>query len=69
VNSHDVIFNTKGLTKSFKECTAVDNVNLSVERGSIQALIGPIAQELLLVCITILQALDLGARLQLDLFL
>jgi branched-chain amino acid transport system ATP-binding protein len=41
VNSHDVILNTQEMTKSFKGFTAVNNVNLSVERGSIHALIGP----------------------------
>jgi branched-chain amino acid transport system ATP-binding protein len=41
VKSGDVILNTQGLTKSFKGFTAVNNVDLSVERGSIHALIGP----------------------------
>lgn len=38
---HDVILETKGLTKEFKGFVAVDNVNLRVRRGSIHALIGP----------------------------
>jgi branched-chain amino acid transport system ATP-binding protein len=37
----DVILETRGLTKEFKGFVAVDNVNLSVVRGSIHALIGP----------------------------
>lgn len=41
MNLDDVILNTQGLTKSFKGFTAVNNVNLSVKRGSIHALIGP----------------------------
>ena len=41
MNSHDVILNTQEMTKSFKGFTAVNNINLSVERGSIHALIGP----------------------------
>ena len=41
MKSGDVILNTQGLTKSFKGFTAVNNVDLSVERGSIHALIGP----------------------------
>jgi branched-chain amino acid transport system ATP-binding protein len=37
----DVILETKRLTKEFKGFVAVDNVNLSVRRGTIHALIGP----------------------------
>jgi branched-chain amino acid transport system ATP-binding protein len=37
----DIILETRGLTKEFKGFVAVDNVNLSVSRGSIHALIGP----------------------------
>jgi branched-chain amino acid transport system ATP-binding protein len=37
----DVILETKNLTKEFKGFTAVDNVNLRVQRGHIHALIGP----------------------------
>jgi branched-chain amino acid transport system ATP-binding protein len=37
----DVILETRGLTKEFKGFVAVDNVDLSVVRGSIHALIGP----------------------------
>lgn len=37
----DVILETKHLTKEFKGFTAVDDVNLEVERGHIHALIGP----------------------------
>ena len=37
----DVILETRGLTKEFKGFTAVADVNLKVERGSIHALIGP----------------------------
>jgi branched-chain amino acid transport system ATP-binding protein len=37
----DIILETRGLTKEFKGFVAVDNVNLSVRRGSIHALIGP----------------------------
>ncbi|WP_025916479.1 ABC transporter ATP-binding protein [Herminiimonas sp. CN] len=37
----DVILETKNLTKEFKGFTAVDNVNLQVQRGHIHALIGP----------------------------
>lgn len=40
-SSDDHILFTRGLTKSFGGLTAVDNVNLSVRRGSIHALIGP----------------------------
>ena len=39
--SDDVILETKGLTKEFKGFVAVQNVSLSVRRGSIHALIGP----------------------------
>jgi branched-chain amino acid transport system ATP-binding protein len=37
----DVILETRNLTKEFKGFTAVNNVNLKVERGHIHALIGP----------------------------
>ncbi|MDF2096750.1 ABC transporter ATP-binding protein [Aquibaculum arenosum] len=37
----DAILTAVGLTKEFKGFVAVDDVNLSVERGSIHALIGP----------------------------
>jgi branched-chain amino acid transport system ATP-binding protein len=37
----DFILQTQGLTKEFKGFTAVDNVNLQVQRGHIHALIGP----------------------------
>jgi branched-chain amino acid transport system ATP-binding protein len=37
----DVILETKDLTKEFKGFTAVNKVNLRVERGHIHALIGP----------------------------
>ena len=37
----DIILETKSLTKEFKGFTAVNNVNLQVERGHIHALIGP----------------------------
>ena len=37
----DVILETKRLTKEFKGFTAVNDVNLQVERGHIHALIGP----------------------------
>ncbi|MDH5857039.1 ABC transporter ATP-binding protein [Lampropedia aestuarii] len=37
----DTILATKNLTKEFKGFTAVDNVNLQVQRGHIHALIGP----------------------------
>lgn len=37
----DVILETRSLTKEFKGFTAVDNVNLQVQRGHIHALIGP----------------------------
>ena len=37
----DVILETKHLTKDFKGFTAVNNVNLQVQRGQIHALIGP----------------------------
>jgi branched-chain amino acid transport system ATP-binding protein len=39
--SDDTILETRDLTKEFKGFTAVDRVNLKVERGSIHALIGP----------------------------
>jgi branched-chain amino acid transport system ATP-binding protein len=37
----DVILETRSLTKDFKGFTAVNDVNLQVERGHIHALIGP----------------------------
>ena len=37
----DVILETRELTKEFKGFTAVDRVNLQVQRGHIHALIGP----------------------------
>ena len=37
----DIILETQGLTKEFRGFTAVDDVALSVRRGSIHALIGP----------------------------
>lgn len=37
----DYVLQTKNLVKEFKGFTAVDDVNLNVERGSIHALIGP----------------------------
>jgi branched-chain amino acid transport system ATP-binding protein len=37
----EVILETRGLTKEFKGFVAVQNVSLSVRRGSIHALIGP----------------------------
>jgi branched-chain amino acid transport system ATP-binding protein len=37
----DYIIEAQGLTKDFKGFTAVKNVNLKVQRGSIHALIGP----------------------------
>jgi branched-chain amino acid transport system ATP-binding protein len=39
--AEEVIIETRGLTKEFKGFTAVNNVDLSVRRGSIHALIGP----------------------------
>lgn len=41
MSSSSAILETNGLTKQFKGFTAVSNVNLRVERGSIHALIGP----------------------------
>lgn len=37
----DLILETNGLTKRFHGFTAVDNVNLKIQRGTIHALIGP----------------------------
>jgi branched-chain amino acid transport system ATP-binding protein len=37
----DVILETKNLTKAFKGFTAVNSINLQVQRGHIHALIGP----------------------------
>ena len=39
--ANDIILKTSGLTKEFKGFAAVQDVNLSVRRGSIHALIGP----------------------------
>lgn len=39
--TNDIILETRNLTKEFKGFTAVDDVNLSVQRGQIHALIGP----------------------------
>jgi branched-chain amino acid transport system ATP-binding protein len=39
--AHDVILETKNLTKGFKGFVAVNDVNFKVKRGSIHALIGP----------------------------
>ncbi|MFY9314728.1 MAG: ABC transporter ATP-binding protein [Burkholderiales bacterium] len=39
--SNEVILETRGLTKEFKGFVAVQDVSLSVRRGSIHALIGP----------------------------
>lgn len=41
VKAIDVILETRKLTKGFKGFIAVNDVNLSVQRGSIHALIGP----------------------------
>ncbi|MGB0681855.1 MAG: ABC transporter ATP-binding protein [Magnetovibrionaceae bacterium] len=43
MNTHapDTILRTEGLTKEFNGFTAVDNVNLDIQRGHIHALIGP----------------------------
>ena len=39
--SADIILQTRGLTKEFRGFTAVNNVDLSIQRGHIHALIGP----------------------------
>jgi branched-chain amino acid transport system ATP-binding protein len=39
--SSDIVLSARGLTKEFKGFVAVNDVNLSVERGTIHALIGP----------------------------
>ncbi|MAC48406.1 MAG: ABC transporter ATP-binding protein [Oceanospirillum sp.] len=39
--TQDYILSTNSLTKEFKGFTAVDDVNLNIERGTIHALIGP----------------------------
>ncbi len=39
--SSDIVLSARGLTKEFKGFFAVNDVNLSVERGTIHALIGP----------------------------
>ncbi len=39
--AQDIILETRGLTKGFKGFTAVSDVDLRVQRGSIHALIGP----------------------------
>jgi branched-chain amino acid transport system ATP-binding protein len=41
MSATDTVLETRGLTKDFKGFVAVNNVNLSVQRGSIQGLIGP----------------------------
>jgi len=38
---NEIILETRGLTKEFRGFTAVNDVNLSVRRGTIHALIGP----------------------------
>ncbi|MGB0749022.1 MAG: ABC transporter ATP-binding protein [Magnetospiraceae bacterium] len=40
-NPDNIILRTEGLTKEFSGFTAVDNVDLAIERGHIHALIGP----------------------------
>ena len=40
-NAGEVVLRVKGLTKSFKGFTAVNNVNIEVRHGTIHALIGP----------------------------
>ena len=39
--SQDIILETRGLTKEFKGFVAVNNVSLTIRRGTIHALIGP----------------------------
>src|SRR5215211_1650923 len=39
--AQDIILSTQGLTKEFKGFTAVSDVNLAIQRGTIHALIGP----------------------------
>jgi branched-chain amino acid transport system ATP-binding protein len=39
--SSDIVLSARGLTREFKGFVAVNDVNLSVERGTIHALIGP----------------------------
>ena len=39
--SSDIILETRGLTKEFRGFTAVNNVDLKVQKGHIHALIGP----------------------------
>jgi branched-chain amino acid transport system ATP-binding protein len=39
--SEQIILETRNLTKGFKGFTAVDRVNLQIQRGHIHALIGP----------------------------
>ncbi|MGZ9059168.1 MAG: ABC transporter ATP-binding protein [Burkholderiaceae bacterium] len=41
MSTTDVILETRGLSKDFKGFTAVDNVDLKIQRGTIHALIGP----------------------------
>ncbi len=41
--TEDVILETRALTKEFKGFVAVSKVDLKVRRGSIHALIGPMA--------------------------
>ena len=40
-SANDFILSTSGLTKKFDGLTAVNDVTLNVERGSIKAIIGP----------------------------
>src|SRR5215213_9495255 len=39
--TQDIVLSTQGLTREFKGFTAVSDVNLAVQRGTIHALIGP----------------------------
>ena len=39
--AEDIILSTQGLTRDFKGFTAVSDVNLAIQRGTIHALIGP----------------------------
>jgi branched-chain amino acid transport system ATP-binding protein len=41
LENHEIILETRNLTKEFKGFVAVDHVSLKVKRGSIHALIGP----------------------------
>lgn len=42
--SEQIILETRNLTKGFKGFTAVDRVNLQIQRGHIHALIGPMVR-------------------------